>query len=119
MSRHSVRVIRPPVMLTLMGESSLAILNSHEDDPTCYYEAINDKDFGFWKEVMKSKLKSMYCNNVRILVDLPQGVNPIGCKWLYKGKRGVDGKVETYKSRLVAKVIVKTQVLIMRKIFHQ
>ena len=40
MSRHSGRVIRPPVKLTLMGES-------HEDDPTSYYEAINNKDFGF------------------------------------------------------------------------
>ena len=52
---------------------------------------------------MKSKLESMYYNNVWILVDLPQGVKPIGCKWVYKRKKGVDGKVETYKARLVAK----------------
>ena len=49
MPRHSGRVIRPHVKLTLMGESSLKILESHEDDPTGYYEAINDKDFDFWK----------------------------------------------------------------------
>ena len=36
------------------------------------------------------------------LVDLPQGVKPIDCKWVYKRKR-VDGKVETYKARLMAK----------------
>ena len=54
MSSRSGRVIRPHVQLTLMGESSLIILESHEDDPTGYYEAINDKNFGFWKEVMKS-----------------------------------------------------------------
>ena len=36
-------------------------------------------------------------------MDLPQGVKPIGCKWVYKRKRGVDGKVETYKTRLVTK----------------
>ena len=47
MPRRSRRVIRPPVKLALMGESSLTILESHEDDPTGYYEAINDKDFGF------------------------------------------------------------------------
>ncbi|NAU11332.1 hypothetical protein EE090_27775, partial [Klebsiella pneumoniae] len=35
--------------------------------------------------------------------DLPEGVKPIGCKWIYKRKRGVDGKVETFKARLVAK----------------
>ena len=79
MSRHSRRIIRPPVMLTLMGESSLTILESHEDDPTGYYEAINDKDFKFWKEVMKSELESMYSNNVWIY---PKGLIPLvvnGC----------------------------------------
>ena len=30
-------------------------------------------------------------------------VKPIGCKWVYKRKKGVDGKVETYKARLVEK----------------
>ena len=51
----SGRVIRPPVKLTLMGESSLTILESHEDDLIGYYEAINDKDSDFWKEAMKSE----------------------------------------------------------------
>ena len=54
MFRRNGRVIRPLVKLTLMGESSLTIPKSHEDDPTGYYGAINDKDFGFWKEAMKS-----------------------------------------------------------------
>ena len=45
--RRSGWVIRPLVKLTLMGESSLKIPDSHEDNPTSYYEAINDKDFGF------------------------------------------------------------------------
>ena len=80
MSHRSGRVIRPPFKLTLMGESSLTIPESHEDDPISYYEVINDKDFNFWKEAMKSELESMYSNNVWTLVDLPQGVKPIGCK---------------------------------------
>ena len=87
------RVIRPLVKLMLMGESSLTISKSHEEDPTCYYKAINDKDFGFWKKTMKSKLKSMYSNNVLTLMDLPQGVKLITCKWVYKRNRGVDGQV--------------------------
>ena len=48
---------------------------------------------------MNSELESMYSNNVWTLVDLP----PIGCKWVYKRKKGVDLKVETYKARLIAK----------------
>ena len=68
---HSGRVIRSPIKLTLMGESSLTILKSHDDDPIGYYEAINDKNLYFWKEAMKSELESMYSNNVWTLVDLP------------------------------------------------
>jgi len=52
---------------------------------------------------MKLELESMYSNSVWQLVDLPEGVKPIGCKWIFKRKRGADGKVETFKARLVAK----------------
>ena len=48
-------------------------------------------------------MESMYSNQVWHLVDPPDGVKSIGCKWVYKRKRGVDGKVETFKTRLVAK----------------
>ena len=37
MSCRSGRVIRPPVKFTLIGKSSLTILESHEDDPIGYY----------------------------------------------------------------------------------
>ena len=33
----------------------------------------------------------------------PEGIKPIGCKWIYKKKRGADGKLENFKARLVAK----------------
>ena len=52
---------------------------------------------------MKSKLDSMYSNQIWDLVEVPNGNKPVGCKWVYKRKRGVDGKVETFKARLVAK----------------
>ena len=45
----------------------------------------------------------MYVNKVWKLVDLPEGIKPVGCKWIYKKKRGPDGNVETFKARLVAK----------------
>ena len=52
---------------------------------------------------MNTEMESMYSNQVWLLVDPPDGVKPIGCKWVYKRKRGIDGKVETFKARLVAK----------------
>ena len=45
----------------------------------------------------------MYSNQVWTLVDLPANIKPIGCKWVYKRKRGPDGRFETFKARLVAK----------------
>ena len=52
---------------------------------------------------MKFKLDSMYFNQVWDLVKGSNDIKPIGCKWVYKWKRGIDGKVETFKARLVAK----------------
>ena len=52
---------------------------------------------------MKSEIKSMKVNDVWILVDPPEGIKSIGCKWIFKRKRGTDGKVEIYKSRLIVK----------------
>ena len=48
-------------------------------------------------------MKSMKVNDVWTLIDPFEGVKPIGCKWVFKRKRGADEKVETYKVHLVAK----------------
>ena len=52
---------------------------------------------------MNLEIESIYSNQVWELVDLPEGVKPIGCKWIYKKKRGTYGRVKTFKIRLVAK----------------
>ncbi|KAH9776932.1 hypothetical protein KPL71_006858 [Citrus sinensis] len=53
---------------------------------------------------MNQEMESMYFKKKKVweLVEAPNGVKPIGCKWIYKRKRGVDGNVETFKARLVA-----------------
>lgn len=48
-------------------------------------------------------MESIYSNKVWELVDASNRVKHIGCKWIYKKKRWVDGKVQTYKVRLIAK----------------
>ena len=48
-------------------------------------------------------MDSMYANQVWMLVDPPEGILPIEYKWIFKRKIGADGKVETYKVRLIAK----------------
>ena len=64
---------------------------------------MEDVDKDEWLKVMNLEMDSMYSNLVWKLEDLPKGVKPIGYKWIYKRKRGVDGKLETFNARLVAK----------------
>ena len=48
-------------------------------------------------------MDSMYTNQVWTLVNAPEGVKPIGCKWVFKNKTDMDGNVQMYKARLLAK----------------
>jgi hypothetical protein len=45
----------------------------------------------------------MSSNKVWDLVEIPDGVKPIGCKWVYKVKCDSRGNVDKFKARLVAK----------------
>ena len=45
----------------------------------------------------------MYDNQVWTLIDPPEGLKTIGCKWVFKKKTNMDGNVHTFKARLVAK----------------
>ena len=51
------------------------------------------------------------------LVEAPEGVKAIGCKWVYKRKIGADGQVETYKARLVEKGFKQRQGIDFDKTF--
>ena len=97
--RRSGRVVHQPERFIGLGEIS----EDPETDPNNYNEAIQDKDVTLWQRAMKAEMESMYSNQVWALVDAPDGVKPIGCKWIYKRKRGTNGKVETFKARLVTK----------------
>ena len=62
-----------------------------------------DVDSTHWVKEMKDKMESIDSNHIWDLVEGPANIKPIGCKWVCKRKRGSDGKVETFKERLVAK----------------
>ncbi|CAI5520266.1 unnamed protein product [Closterium sp. Naga37s-1] len=66
-------------------------------------EALESSDAEEWKKAMESELKSIEENDTFELVELPEGRTAITSKWLFKIKSDADGKIERYKSRLVAK----------------
>ena len=79
------------------------LLLIENDEPTTYEESLNSLESDQWLSAMKSEMDSMYTNQVWTLVDPPEGIKPIGCKWIFKKKTNMEGNVITYKSRLVAK----------------
>ena len=81
----------------------MAISIEQDQELRNYTEALEDIDTELWHKAMNLEMEFMYSNQVWSLVEAPIGVKPIGCKWIYKKKRGTDRKVETYKPRLVAK----------------
>ncbi|KAL4291688.1 hypothetical protein GQ457_14G016020 [Hibiscus cannabinus] len=56
-----------------------------QDEPKTYQEAVASPDSEKWLEAMRSEMDS------------------IGCKWVFTKKTDMDGNVQTYKGRLVAK----------------
>ncbi|GAA0159381.1 hypothetical protein LIER_16169 [Lithospermum erythrorhizon] len=56
-----------------------------------------------WVKAMAVEIQVLEDNRTWTIVDLPEGVRPIGCKWVYKVKCKVDGTMDKYKARLVAK----------------
>src|SRR5262249_38877114 len=107
--RRSQRESRPPERYSYLLENDLEVHLTEDDDPSTYKEAMYDIDSEKWHKAMKSEMESMHANQVWTLVDPPEGIVPIGCKWVYKRKRGSDGQVETYKVRLVAKGYTQKQ----------
>nr|GEX94061.1 zinc finger, CCHC-type [Tanacetum cinerariifolium] len=66
------------------------------EDPRTYNEAIQSRDYAFWKEAIDDKIGSIMENNTWVLSNLPPG-----CKWIFKRKMKVDGTVDKVKARLV------------------
>ncbi|KAL0380530.1 UNVERIFIED_CONTAM: Retrovirus-related Pol polyprotein from transposon TNT 1-94 [Sesamum angustifolium] len=58
-------------------------------------------DVAFWKEAVNDEMDSIMGNNTWVLVDLPPGCKPLGCKWIFEKNMKVDGTIEKFKARLV------------------
>ncbi|KAJ6843584.1 uncharacterized protein M6B38_297015 [Iris pallida] len=80
-----------------------------EADPLTYDEAMKTRDAVFWKEAIDNEIDSITSNNTLVLVDLPEGARPIGCKWIFKKKMKANGTIDKFKARLVAKGFAQKQ----------
>nr|GEY30150.1 retrotransposon protein, putative, Ty1-copia subclass [Tanacetum cinerariifolium] len=77
-------------------------------EPANYKAAMLDPDKVIWQGAMDEEMNSMKVMKVWIVVDLPPSAKVVRSKWLYKKKTDMDGKVHTYKARLIAKGCTQT-----------
>jgi len=97
--RRSERGRIPRRRFPIEGESS-SLLALFAGDPSSVEEAMKQQE---WKEAMESELKSIEKNQTWELVNLPEGKNVIGLKWIFKTKFLADGSIQKCKARPVVR----------------
>ncbi|KAK8652076.1 hypothetical protein V6N13_061100 [Hibiscus sabdariffa] len=102
--RRSTRERHEPERYGFLVTTHGDVILVDQDEPKTYQEAVASPDSEKWLEAMRSEMDSMLENQVWTLVEPLEGIKPIGCKWVFKKKTDMDGNVQTYKGRLVAKV---------------
>jgi histone deacetylase 1/2 len=75
-------------------------LNTHPQEPATLVQATKDPH---WRFVMNEEFSTLLHNGTWILVPPVCASNLVGCKWIFRIKRNVDGIVACYKAKLVAK----------------
>jgi hypothetical protein len=74
-----------------------------DDVPKTLADAYASSDAEYWKGAIRSEMESIMVNETWEVIEHPAGCKPIGCKWIFKKKMRLDGTIDKYKARLVAK----------------
>ena len=69
-------------------------------EPTCFTQAFKDLK---WCQAMDTKMNDLLKKRTWSLVPYHSIMNLVGCKWVFKLKHKLDGSVDRYKARLIAK----------------
>ncbi|XP_031252031.1 uncharacterized protein LOC116109936 [Pistacia vera] len=96
-SLYDIMASSPHVLLHALTEETLDPM-LHE--PTSFKQA---QYVSHWHQAICEKCNALLRNNTWVLVLPSPHQNLVGCCWVYKVRRQVDGFVEQYKARLVAK----------------
>ena len=63
-------------------------------DPVSFLKAIESVKSKKWINVMKKELKSIEENKAWDIIDFPEGVKRVRCKWIFTTKHDSKGNVE-------------------------
>jgi hypothetical protein len=71
-----------------------------DSEPSCHGEVACEQ---VWQDAMTEEYQSILKNDVWDVVPRPEGKSVVTSKWIYKIKHVVDGSIEKYKARFVAR----------------
>ena len=80
--------------------TSTRVLYSPSSEPFAFSDA--DR-YAVWHNAMCDEIAALRENHTWSLVPFHPSMNVIGSRWVYRIKRRVDGSIERYKARLVAR----------------
>jgi transposase InsO family protein len=99
--RPGPKVHAPSTVANIVAPGTIATPVT-TDDPSTYEDAMSRPDAQLWQEAMQAEINSLTTAGTYDVVALPIGWHAIGGKWVFRTKRGPDGKVIKYKARWVA-----------------
>jgi hypothetical protein len=73
------------------------VLTTNDEETKSVREAVNLAGGKIWKDSMVKYMESLHNNETWDLVELPNGINPIGSKWVFKKKRTSEVKYRNSK----------------------
>lgn len=77
--------------------------SSDQREPGDYDEAINGPLTAEWKQAIKRELDAHDKNGTWSIVPMKSDIKEISAKWVFRIKTNIDGGIDCYKARLVAR----------------
>ena len=75
-------------------------------EPSTMNQVMKSKQKAFWLAAARKEIDAQETNGVWALVpasQVPTGLKPIKCRWVFKVKQNADGTIDKYKARVVVK----------------
>ena len=72
-------------------------------EPRTFEEAMARPEAAEWREAAAEEMRMFVEKELFEEVMRPKNRRVVGCKWIFKEKRGPDGEIQKYKARLVAR----------------
>jgi histone deacetylase 1/2 len=96
----TLRPRQPKTANLAASAASTRVLHSPSSEPFAFSDA--DR-YAVWHDAMCDEISALRSNRTWSLVPFHSSMNVVGSRWVYRIKRRVDGGIERYKARLVAR----------------